>query len=170
MLILTCDFSDTLDRLPCRFSQCRNSNSNRGSVANQSASSHINAATVLDCQAAVRLPGVSNQAIDLAFPNGDVEQLQRPLPGFTDIETAVQDFRDGKFLVVLDNEDRENEGDLIIAAEKVCQFDHHTPSTDRSPPITEILHVANEMALNSYELVTVSKGAVVLYGKSSASA
>lgn len=35
------------------------------------------------------------------------------------IEEAVQDFRDGKFVIVVDDEDRENEGDLIIAAEKI---------------------------------------------------
>ena len=35
------------------------------------------------------------------------------------IEEAIEDFRDGKFLIVVDNEDRENEGDFIIAAEKV---------------------------------------------------
>ncbi len=35
------------------------------------------------------------------------------------IEEAIEDFRDGKFLIVVDDEDRENEGDLIIAAEKV---------------------------------------------------
>lgn len=35
------------------------------------------------------------------------------------IEEALQDIRDGKFVIVVDDEDRENEGDFIIAAEKV---------------------------------------------------
>lgn len=35
------------------------------------------------------------------------------------IEEALEDFREGKFLIVVDDEDRENEGDFIIAAEKV---------------------------------------------------
>ena len=35
------------------------------------------------------------------------------------IEEALTDFREGKFVIVVDDEDRENEGDLIIAAEKV---------------------------------------------------
>ena len=35
------------------------------------------------------------------------------------IEEAITDFREGKFVIVVDDEDRENEGDLIIAAEKV---------------------------------------------------
>ena len=35
------------------------------------------------------------------------------------IEEAIDDFREGKFVIVVDDEDRENEGDLIIAAEKI---------------------------------------------------
>ncbi len=35
------------------------------------------------------------------------------------IEEALQDFKEGKFVIVVDDEDRENEGDLIIAAEKI---------------------------------------------------
>ncbi|RKO85186.1 3,4-dihydroxy-2-butanone 4-phosphate synthase, partial [Blyttiomyces helicus] len=36
---------------------------------------------------------------------------------FDSIEDAIQDMQAGKFVVVVDNEDRENEGDLIIAGE-----------------------------------------------------
>ncbi len=35
------------------------------------------------------------------------------------IEEAVKDFKEGKFVIVVDDEDRENEGDLIVAAEKI---------------------------------------------------
>ena len=35
------------------------------------------------------------------------------------IEDAIEDFRKGQFVIVVDDEDRENEGDLIIAAEKI---------------------------------------------------
>ena len=35
------------------------------------------------------------------------------------IEEALADFREGKFVIVVDDEDRENEGDLICAAEKI---------------------------------------------------
>ncbi|MDE5941538.1 MAG: 3,4-dihydroxy-2-butanone-4-phosphate synthase, partial [Muribaculaceae bacterium] len=35
------------------------------------------------------------------------------------IESALQDFREGKMVIVVDDEDRENEGDLIVAAEKI---------------------------------------------------
>lgn len=35
------------------------------------------------------------------------------------VEDAIKDFKEGKFVIVVDDEDRENEGDLIIAAEKI---------------------------------------------------
>jgi len=35
------------------------------------------------------------------------------------IEEAIEDFRQGKIIVVVDDEDRENEGDFIMAADKV---------------------------------------------------
>lgn len=35
------------------------------------------------------------------------------------IEDALEDFKSGQFVIVVDDEDRENEGDLIIAAEKI---------------------------------------------------
>ena len=35
------------------------------------------------------------------------------------VEEAVKDFKEGKFVIVVDDDDRENEGDLIIAAEKI---------------------------------------------------
>ncbi|TYO97395.1 bifunctional 3,4-dihydroxy-2-butanone-4-phosphate synthase/GTP cyclohydrolase II [Desulfallas thermosapovorans] len=37
---------------------------------------------------------------------------------FSTIEEAIEDIRQGKMIVVVDDEDRENEGDIIIAAEK----------------------------------------------------
>ena len=40
---------------------------------------------------------------------------------FATIEEAIEDIRSGKFVVVVDAPDRENEGDLTIAAE------HATP-------------------------------------------
>ena len=39
--------------------------------------------------------------------------------GLSTIEEALDDFREGKFVIVVEDEDRENEGDLIIAAEKI---------------------------------------------------
>ncbi|MEM7313324.1 MAG: GTP cyclohydrolase II [Planctomycetota bacterium] len=44
---------------------------------------------------------------------------QKPTPEFSTIDEAVQAIAAGKMVVVLDDEERENEGDLICAAEKV---------------------------------------------------
>jgi 3,4-dihydroxy 2-butanone 4-phosphate synthase / GTP cyclohydrolase II len=38
---------------------------------------------------------------------------------FTDVPTAIEEVRAGRMIVVVDDEDRENEGDLTLAAEKV---------------------------------------------------
>lgn len=38
---------------------------------------------------------------------------------FDGVEDAIQDIRKGQFIILVDDEDRENEGDLVIAAEKV---------------------------------------------------
>jgi 3,4-dihydroxy 2-butanone 4-phosphate synthase / GTP cyclohydrolase II len=38
---------------------------------------------------------------------------------FTDVRTAVEEIRAGRMVVVVDDEDRENEGDLTMAAEKI---------------------------------------------------
>ena len=39
--------------------------------------------------------------------------------GLSTIEEGIEDIKAGKILIVVDNEDRENEGDFIVAAEKV---------------------------------------------------
>src|SRR5207237_4503813 len=38
---------------------------------------------------------------------------------FASIEEAIRDVQDGKVVIIIDDEDRENEGDLMVAAEKV---------------------------------------------------
>jgi 3,4-dihydroxy 2-butanone 4-phosphate synthase/GTP cyclohydrolase II len=38
---------------------------------------------------------------------------------FASIEAAIEHFRQGRFVIIVDDEDRENEGDLAIAGEKV---------------------------------------------------
>src|SRR6201998_438645 len=42
-----------------------------------------------------------------------------PQPPFTDVPSAIDEIRAGRMVVVVDDEDRENEGDLTLAAEKV---------------------------------------------------
>ncbi|KAL8521150.1 hypothetical protein ACS0TY_011629 [Phlomoides rotata] len=54
------------------------------------------------------------------FPvENDEYDLDVPLKGFSSIPEAIEDVRNGKMVLVVDDEDRENEGDLIMAASKV---------------------------------------------------
>jgi 3,4-dihydroxy 2-butanone 4-phosphate synthase / GTP cyclohydrolase II len=45
--------------------------------------------------------------------------VRNPNSPFTDVPTAIEEIRAGRMIVVVDDEDRENEGDLTLAAEKV---------------------------------------------------
>ncbi|KAL2460412.1 Bifunctional riboflavin biosynthesis protein RIBA 1 [Abeliophyllum distichum] len=49
----------------------------------------------------------------------DEFDLDQPSEGFSSITEAIEDIRQGKMVVVVDDEDRENEGDIIMAASKV---------------------------------------------------
>jgi len=42
---------------------------------------------------------------------------KRREPVMATVDEAIEDFRAGKFVVIVDDEGRENEGDLVIAAE-----------------------------------------------------
>ncbi|XP_041991621.1 bifunctional riboflavin biosynthesis protein RIBA 1, chloroplastic-like [Salvia splendens] len=54
------------------------------------------------------------------FPSeSDEFDLDLPSEGFSSIPEAIEDIRKGKMVVIVDDEDRENEGDLIMAASKV---------------------------------------------------
>ncbi|KAF3659379.1 Bifunctional riboflavin biosynthesis protein RIBA 1, chloroplastic [Capsicum annuum] len=53
------------------------------------------------------------------FPLDDDEfDLDHPTEGFSSIPEAIEDIRQGKMVLVTDDEDRENEGDLVMAASK----------------------------------------------------
>ncbi len=54
-----------------------------------------------------------------AKPPDPTESLREP--GFSAVEDAIADFRSGRFVIVVDDDDRENEGDLIIAAEHISE-------------------------------------------------
>jgi hypothetical protein len=62
----------------------------------------------------VEKPGPSSKAPKL-IPN----PIPRSTFSFDTVEDALKAFRNGEFLIVMDDEGRENEGDLIIAA-KYC--------------------------------------------------
>ena len=53
------------------------------------------------------------------------EDPDAPTPGFASIDEAIAEVAAGRFVVVLDDEDRENEGDLIGAADKMTQESMH---------------------------------------------
>lgn len=63
--------------------------------------------------------GVGRLHATAAAPALDVDDGDVPTPGYTSIADALKHVAAGKFVVVMDDEDRENEGDLIIAADKV---------------------------------------------------
>jgi 3,4-dihydroxy 2-butanone 4-phosphate synthase/GTP cyclohydrolase II len=44
--------------------------------------------------------------------------MSKPIPVFNTIEEVIEDLRTGKIIIVVDDEQRENEGDFIAAAEK----------------------------------------------------
>lgn len=59
-------------------------------------------------------------ATTIGFPlENDELDLDSPTEGFSSIPEALEDIRKGKIVLVVDDEDRENEGDLIMAASKV---------------------------------------------------
>ena len=64
---------------------------------------------------------MSEQSRDPAVsPPGDAPaKAGGATAGLATIETAIEEIRAGKMVIVVDDEDRENEGDLIMAAERV---------------------------------------------------
>ena len=78
-------------------------------------------------------------------------RVSRDLPdGFSSVEDAVAAISRGEIVVVVDDEDRENEGDLIMAAEhvtpeKIAFFLHHTSGFICAPITSER---ASELDLN----------------------
>src|SRR4029077_13413890 len=60
-------------------------------------------------------PGTSELRAPICSNYNDMS----PRPPFTDVPTAIEEIRSGRMIVVVDDEDRENEGDLTLAAEKV---------------------------------------------------
>ncbi|MBR3947398.1 MAG: bifunctional 3,4-dihydroxy-2-butanone-4-phosphate synthase/GTP cyclohydrolase II [Bacteroidales bacterium] len=78
------------------------------------------------------------------------------------VEEAIEDFRQGKIVIVVDDEDRENEGDFIVAAEKITpeivNFMLHNGRGVLCAPITEErceeLELAHQVSNNTSMLGT----------------
>ncbi|XP_058092148.1 probable bifunctional riboflavin biosynthesis protein RIBA 1, chloroplastic [Magnolia sinica] len=65
-----------------------------------------------------RIDGVDEitPLVDEFVIDNEVLDVDGHVKGFTSIPEAIEDIRRGKFVIVVDDEDRENEGDLIMAA------------------------------------------------------
>ena len=78
------------------------------------------------------------------------------------VEEAIEDFKQGKIVIVVDDEDRENEGDFIVAAEKITpeivNFMLHNGRGVLCAPITEErceeLELAHQVSNNTSMLGT----------------
>ncbi len=78
------------------------------------------------------------------------------------VEEAIEDFRQGKIVIVVDDEDRENEGDFIVAAEmitpEIVNFMLHNGRGVLCAPITEErceeLELAHQVSNNTSMLGT----------------
>ena len=71
-----------------------------------------------------------------------------PTPGFASIDEALAEVAAGRFVVVLDDEDRENEGDLIGAADMMTQESMHFMITHSSGLVCVAVDDANADKLN----------------------
>jgi 3,4-dihydroxy 2-butanone 4-phosphate synthase / GTP cyclohydrolase II len=54
-----------------------------------------------------------------ANESGIFDNMREMRPDFATVEEAVEEIRQGRMIVLVDDEDRENEGDLTMAAEKI---------------------------------------------------
>ena len=88
-----------------------------------------------------------------------IEDIKRHL---NTVEEAIEDFKQGKIVIVVDDEDRENEGDFIVAAEKITpeivNFMLHNGRGVLCAPITEErceeLELAHQVSNNTSMLGT----------------
>jgi GT2 family glycosyltransferase len=74
------------------------------------------------------------------------------------IEKALKDIREGKMVILVDDEDRENEGDLTIAAEKVTAeaINHAVSAADFKRASQLITRIADTLFLQG-EIYTFLK-------------
>nr|ACJ85734.1 unknown [Medicago truncatula] len=104
-------------RLSSKFPSCRNAalTSGGGDLKNEDLvgveSAQPNAVALGTLGADTTLTGSG-----FSDDNDDFDS-DSPTKGFASIPGAIEDIRNGKMVVVVDDEDRENEGDLIMAAQ-----------------------------------------------------
>lgn len=66
---------------------------------------------------------ISNETINTGKIGSEKISSEMVSTKFDKIEDIISDFAAGKMVIILDNEDRENEGDLIMAADKITVSD-----------------------------------------------
>jgi 3,4-dihydroxy 2-butanone 4-phosphate synthase/GTP cyclohydrolase II len=82
--------------------------------------------------------------------------------GFSRIEEAIDAIRDGRIVIVVDDEDRENEGDFIMAAEKctpeamnfIIKYGRGIPCVPTTAKRLQVLYVPLLVGMNTGKLVT----------------
>ena len=61
-------------------------------------------------------PEVQDRQLDRLRGTARIATTMSPQPPFTDVPDAIEEIRAGHMIIVIDDEDRENEGDLTLAA------------------------------------------------------
>ena len=82
-----------------------------------------------------------DQQDDQTAVEADEEQAG-PREPFATIEEAIDDIREGRMVIVCDDEDRENEGDLTMAAQFVTAEKHQLHGQGRPRPHLPHAHPA----------------------------
>ncbi|KAI3849185.1 hypothetical protein MKW92_046579 [Papaver armeniacum] len=113
---LRCENSIRTNATTSNFSMIRLSNSRKGDSTVRavvvSGDEHTKLSGAIDTLAADMIP-----TTDDFFMHKDEPDWDTPTCGFASVDEAIEDIRQGKMVIVVDDEDRENEGDLIMAAE-----------------------------------------------------
>ncbi|RZC55983.1 hypothetical protein C5167_014842 [Papaver somniferum] len=113
---LRCDNSFGANANTSSFSMIRLSNSREGGsrlrVAVVSGDEHAKLSGAFETLAADMILTTDDFFMDKDEPDWDT-----PTGGFASVDEAIEDIRQGKMVIVVDDEDRKNEGDLIMAAE-----------------------------------------------------
>ena len=88
------------------------------------------------------------------------------------VEEVIEDFRIGKPVIVVDDEDRENEGDFIVAAEKITPSGleylgtFHIPLTAGSLMRASTWSMSGPSAVMGTEIISTPKLSVTLKWRS----
>ncbi|KAL0757054.1 hypothetical protein Bca101_094722 [Brassica carinata] len=94
--------------------------SEEGGVFSSSSSKSNNGSMGIELQPdLVSFGTLAAEMIPTTMVSSEEFDLDRPTDGFASIPQAIEDIRQGKLVIVVDDEDRENEGDLIMAASLV---------------------------------------------------